>query len=89
MHRAGIQAICHPAIMHPMHKDPELAPRGEKNAAAKLTEADVVAIRAAWDAGGVTLAALGARYGVAKGTINFIAKRKTWRHVPEQDDTAA
>lgn len=68
---------------HPARKHPERMARGEQNGSARLTAGNVLAIRAEWDAGGMTLAALAARYGVAKSTINFIVQRKTWRHLPE------
>lgn len=75
---------------HHARSRPEVMARGERNASAKLTADDVRSIRRARDAQLGTLRGLALKYGVTKGTINFIAKRKTWRHIPEEagDDTA-
>lgn len=54
---------------------------GSRHASAKLTEADVVAIRAAM-AAGISGASLSRQYGVADHTISQIRTGKTWRHVP-------
>lgn len=50
---------------------------GERNWSAKLTEAQVLAIRAS-DARGTALAE---EYGVTPSAICGIRKRKTWRHI--------
>ena len=55
--------------------------RGEQHGTAKLTEADVVAIRAAY-AAGTTHGALGRQYGVSQGTCSRVVLRKSWAHVP-------
>lgn len=54
--------------------------KGSRNHAAKLTEADVVVIRAEL-AKGVGLGTLGKRYGVSKQVIFSIRNRTTWRHI--------
>lgn len=51
--------------------------RGEKSHTAKLTEREVLAIRAA----NGSLRALGRQYGVSNVAIHNIRTRKTWRHV--------
>jgi len=51
--------------------------RGESNGQSKLTEADVLAIRAS----GESDAALGRRYRTATSTIRFARIRKTWKHI--------
>lgn len=53
------------------------AARGSKASQAKLTEADVIAIRES----PLTRATAAARYGVAPVTIKFIRTRRTWQHV--------
>lgn len=60
--------------------------RGSKNKTAKLTEADIPAIRAAL-ANGERLATIAARYGVSNGPIVQIQKGKYWRHVPGGPET--
>lgn len=53
-------------------------PRGAGHGMAKLTEADVFAIRAS---GGVTQEALGRQYGVTQASISCIQLRKSWTHI--------
>lgn len=55
-------------------------PRGSAAWNAKLSEADVVAIRRL-HAAGIRQTALADRYGVDPNTINQIVRRLTWRHV--------
>ena len=59
--------------------------RGEKNPRAKLTEADVVAIRAAdcrkGRLGDVHWAALAERFGVSIHTIRAVRERSVWKHL--------
>ncbi|MYR43098.1 hypothetical protein GTW67_13995 [Streptomyces sp. SID5910] len=53
---------------------------GESNAAAKLTAAQVLEIRAALGAG-ETGKSLAERYGVTPTTISYIRQRKSWAHI--------
>lgn len=55
--------------------------QGSSNPRAKLTEADVVAIRAA-SAAGEKHRHIAARYGVTDVTIAHVVHRKTWGHIP-------
>lgn len=57
----------------------ELAAREHGNA--KLTVADVLAIRADYTVGGPTLTELAKQYGVRTGTIHAIVSGKTWTHI--------
>lgn len=57
----------------------KLAPTGEKSPKSKLTTLDVVAIRAAIDAG-VTGRYLAKRFSVSESTISVIKNRKAWMH---------
>ena len=57
-----------------------LCPRGERNGASKLREADIVAIRALRTK--ETYASIAKRYNVAMVTIGLIMRRKVWSHVP-------
>lgn len=54
--------------------------KGEKNPHSKLTEAEVIAIRA--NEGGHSRAELARQYGVSQVSISYIANKKTWRHLP-------
>lgn len=54
--------------------------RGEGNGRSKLTEQDVVGIRAAYDAG-ITQQKLAEIYGVHQGIISKVVLRKSWRHI--------
>jgi hypothetical protein len=56
-------------------------PRGEAAGRAKLTNADVRAIRATWPEGGHTYATLGHRYGVSASTVEAVVKRQSWTHI--------
>ena len=54
---------------------------GEDVPAAKLTEDDVIAIRAQYAAGGHTHRSLAADYGLNHRTIGRMIKQEAWRHV--------
>lgn len=55
--------------------------RGERNSHAKLTETDVLAIRARWDPGKRNQAAIARDYGVTKVCVQAIVTRHTWKHI--------
>ena len=55
-------------------------PKGSRNGMAKLTEQDVLAIRAE-RAAGAKKADLAEKYGVCEFTIYLIYKRRIWRHI--------
>lgn len=55
--------------------------RGELHHGARLTATDVQAIRAAYNAGGVSFSQLARKYGLALGHVFRIVKKKAWRHV--------
>ncbi len=57
-------------------------PRGEQAPGAKLTEQDVLEIRALHAAEAMSKKGMGLYYGVGVGTVEKVAKRKTWGHVP-------
>lgn len=60
--------------------------RGSKHGRARLTEADVLAVRRALRAG-ASQAALARNLGVARQTITNIATGARWRHLTEQEGT--
>jgi hypothetical protein len=59
---------------------PESRPRGDANGRAKLTDADVLEIRARYAAGELQRE-LGRAFGVAQRTISSIVRMKMWQHV--------
>ena len=54
---------------------------GENHGMAKLTEADVVAIRNRYASGDATMTAIAEDYGMTKVAIRHVVRRMTWRHV--------
>ena len=70
---------------HGSRTKPEQLARGEKHGKSKLTSSDVLEIRAASMAG-EHQREIGLRFGVSQSTISCIVKRKTWQHIPHQDD---
>ena len=59
---------------------PEATARGERVGRAKLTESDVLAIRAIGRT--VNQRNLGAIYGVNHATVGAVLRRQTWTHLP-------
>ena len=54
---------------------------GADNPATKLTAADVIEIRRAHAAGGVTYAEIAERFGVTEANVGCIVRRVSWRHL--------
>jgi len=57
-------------------------PHGERHYRARLTEADVLAARAAYARGEASQTRLAAQYGVSRGTMQDALMGRTWHHVP-------
>lgn len=57
--------------------------RGSVVGSAKLTESDVRAMRALWP--GVSLSALGRRFGVSKSTAHAAVSGRAWRHLSREE----
>lgn len=55
-------------------------PRGERNCKARLTELQVVAMRAAY-ASGTSRRALGSEFGVSGPTVYRVTSGRSWRHI--------
>ena len=55
--------------------------KGENNNYSKLTEKQVLAIRAEYKTGKITKSALARKYNVSLRTIHRIVIRNTWRHI--------
>ena len=66
---------------HGTHTQPGSVHRGEAHPAAKLTESDVISIRARC-AAGESLRHVASAYGVSRTNIRMIIQRRTWSHVP-------
>lgn len=56
-------------------------PRGARNGQAKVTEADVREMRAAYAAGGTTYSALAPKFGITYQAVAKIITRARWSHV--------
>ena len=56
-------------------------PLGEAHGQSKLTDENVLQIRERYAAGGVTLVALGAAYGVTNVAVGAVVRGVTWQHV--------
>lgn len=54
---------------------------GSQNHQAKLTEKQVLQLRAQYAAGGVTHKQLAADYGISAALVSFILTRKAWKHI--------
>jgi hypothetical protein len=65
---------------NPRRKHPETCPRGESHGSAKLTESQVLEIRASY-AEGSRQVDLAKRYGVAQTLISAIVRRRVWKHL--------
>jgi hypothetical protein len=67
---------------HFYRQHPELRPRGESLAHSKLTNDQVIKIRAIYAAGGISMKALGAQFGVSVSSVCMIVNRDIWQHIP-------
>ena len=57
--------------------------KGSSHGLAKLTEADVLDIRARYAAGGVTQRELAEEYGVNQSLVSYIKNKQIWKHIHE------
>lgn len=71
---------------HGRRKNPACILRGERHSRAKLTEMQVVEIRARFAAGGTAAKAIAEEYGVSRNTIERVLSGYSWSHTagPEQ-----
>lgn len=77
-------SILHPELVargenHGLRKHPERIARGENHGNARLTAADILAIRSTQ--GAETLLTLARKYGVSQEHISNIIRRKKWTHI--------
>lgn len=66
---------------HWTRKIPSRAARGDRMAAAKLTDDQVREMRARYAAGGVSQQALAGAFGIHQTIVSRIVRRKAWRHI--------
>jgi len=86
-HRCDICACCNPAhlfisdhagnMRDMIAKERQVNLRGEAHGSSKLTEAEVMEIRAAPG----TLKTIAARFEISKSHVGYIKRRKTWAHL--------
>ena len=62
-------------------KKQSLINRGENNTRAKLKKHDVLEMRDAYDAGGITTYELAEKYGISPSSAQMIVRGLTWKHV--------
>lgn len=63
-----------------LHRNPELAPRGEEHGMSVLTE-EVVRLMREEYARGLPGTELARKYGCSRGTVYRAIRRQTWKHV--------
>jgi hypothetical protein len=63
-----------------LRKHPDKAPRGERNARAKLNALGVFEIRNRLSAGEAPIA-LASEFSMSVAAVRFIQHRRTWRHI--------
>ncbi len=92
LHRCDNKLCCNPAHLflgtqldniHDMDakgRDNRVGPRGERAGLAKLTDAEVLEIRALYTANARQVD-LAARFRVGQSTISSIVRRSTWAHI--------
>lgn len=66
---------------HWLHSHPERSPQGERNGAAKLTEADVREIWRLHETGAWSMGRIGRHLGVSPHSIRNVLIGRTWTHV--------
>jgi hypothetical protein len=91
-HKNGIRDFNHPRNLEPMTSSENVKHaihvlgatvlRGSRNGSARLTESEVMAIRAAHRTGAKQIV-LASRYGVSFQTISKIVRRQRWAHLPD------
>ncbi len=64
-----------------VERDANAMCRGSRHGMSTLVEADIIAMRATYAAGGVSMRALARRFHVTQANVSCIIARKTWKHV--------
>lgn len=90
----GLHTCDNPSCVNPEHVYPGTATdntndmierdrtmRGGKNTKAKLTESDVLDIRAVWDTGERNKSKIARQYDVTNALIGKIIRRELWKHL--------
>lgn len=84
----NIQDAYRKGRIKPLHCPPERKARGSRIAGSKLSERDVLAIRARRRAG-ASLRELGREFGVCDATISVVSRGLVWRHIKEDASVCA
>lgn len=63
------------------HTKPEKVRRGSEAGQARLTDAQVIEIRARYDAGEIGMYQLSRQYGISKSQAGRIVRREAWTHL--------
>lgn len=66
---------------HWSHREPQTVLRGEGHGNAKLTAEKVIAIRARYAAGGVSMRAVADEFGISTSRVKDLVHRTAWKHV--------
>jgi hypothetical protein len=89
MHTCDNPPCCNPAHLIAGTMKDNMEDRNNKERQAKgidlkhskLTEEQIVEIRALWASGTMTQTDIGFDYGVHQGTISYLVNNKTWKHI--------
>ncbi len=60
---------------------------GENHGMTHLTNEDVIQIRTAYAAGGITYAEIGERFGLKPSTVGAIVRRQSFKYLPSSEET--
>jgi hypothetical protein len=71
---------------NPRYTHPETTARGERNGHARFTAEQVLEIRRLWAAGGMLQRDIAAQFGTDQAVVSLIVRRKTWAHLPNEQD---
>jgi len=70
------------ADMHSRGRASNTGPKGMAHPKVLLTDAQVLEIRALWNAGGMYLKDIASRYGIAISTVRSAVRGENWKHLP-------
>ena len=80
-HDAAAHRLYPTGDAHHSRQHPDRLARGERHGNARLTEGKVSAMRR-MAVVGISQRDIAKRFGVSQGTVGFVLRGETWRHVP-------